>query len=1151
MPASSSQRLPDAPLPRRQSGEEGPSATELADTPPDVIWIYSDDLRDLFYVNAAYERVWGYPAKALHQAPLAWINAIHPEDRQKALAVLQTQDDAACDQVTPPVELRVLVADGALRWTRLQVCRLRGADGQSAAYRCVVAHDTTLYKRMQETLRYQQREQETILDSVPAMIFYKDTENHFLRVNRALAEAVGLPRSAIEGHSVSELFPDHANAYWQDDREVVASGRSKWDILEPICTSTGLRWWQTSKIPYKDDSGRIVGVVGFSLDVTERKLAEDALRRRDAILEAVSFASQRLLTTTAWNAEIREVLARLGGAAELSRVRLFENHLSPEGELLASQRYEWVAPEDSRVATSPELLEFSYRESGFHRWPSRLARGEVIHGLVRDLDADEREALAMQGIQSVIVVPIFKGGEWWGLVEFDDCVTMRQWSYAEREALRAAAGTLGAAIQRAQAEVERYRLHQSLQAVIDNASVWLTMVDNRGGIVAWNRAAEQISGYSRGELQRGWNIWEKLYPDKTYRQELLYAVRQARCQGMGLDDQVARIRRKDGQERIISWTIRFLQDAQGGYAGMLILGQDITERRRADEALRLSNYKLSLLADSATRLVGLAPVEDGYQFVADRFRELADGMMVHIATYDTENHVLTARAFSASTSTWQILNSAVEYQLIPAQYQLPPRVYEEMKKRQLLPVGGVYNMALGRISPEDAAALEQKLGAGEIWGIGLAQDDQLLGAVTIMLPAGQHLAMPHIIETFAYQVTIWLRRQQIERDLRESEARFRSLFQNIGDAFVLLDEQLRVVDINELADCLLGLGPDALGRPFVEVCSVLAPNGTDLTALLEDVLQSGGAQQNVEMYRQCAGDEEPARNIYLAVTIYRAYVEGEPRVALLCRDISEKRRLEEETERARRLEALARLAFGVAHDFGNFLAIIRGEAEFMGARAMQEAEREEHLETILRVVEDATSLSRELLAFSRGETVKPEILHLNVLITRNQAALRRLLGDDITLTLELSSKPIFFWGDKGQFGRVLVNLVSNARDAMPGGGTLTISTRLEELEGIAAERLNLMPGLYAVMVVRDTGEGIDQEAMRSIFDPFFTTRTKDKRSGLGMGLSVVYGIMQQHAGQVSVLSQPGQGTTFYLYFPAVVVEDWMLDEGEVPPPPKE
>jgi two-component system, cell cycle sensor histidine kinase and response regulator CckA len=171
------------------------------------------------------------------------------------------------------------------------------------------------------------------------------------------------------------------------------------------------------------------------------------------------------------------------------------------------------------------------------------------------------------------------------------------------------------------------------------------------------------------------------------------------------------------------------------------------------------------------------------------------------------------------------------------------------------------------------------------------------------------------------------------------------------------------------------------------------------------------------------------------------------------------------------------------------------------------------------------------LAFSRGEDPLMEILHLNVLLRSLQDMLRRLVGSSIALELLLSHEATFFWGDRAQFTRVVLNLVTNARDAMPEGGRLTISAYPESLDETSARALGAKAGLYAVMVIRDTGAGIAAENLPHIFDPFFTTRKRHGRTGLG--LSVVYGILQQHQGGIRVESHIGQGTTFYVYLPAV------------------
>lgn len=163
--------------------------------------------------------------------------------------------------------------------------------------------------------------------------------------------------------------------------------------------------------------------------------------------------------------------------------------------------------------------------------------------------------------------------------------------------------------------------------------------------------------------------------------------------------------------------------------------------------------------------------------------------------------------------------------------------------------------------------------------------------------------------------------------------------------------------------------------------------------------------------------------------------------------------------------------------------------------------------------------------------MQPELLHLNLLIRDAAKILAGVIGEDIRLRLELSSTPIYFWGDAALFQRVLLNLASNARDAMPKGGELRIETRLEQLDAEQAQPLGLQPGPFALLRVHDTGHGISPQALRSIFEPFYTTQDSHQRHGLG--LSVVHGIVEQHGGHVRVESQLGQGACFTIYLPAL------------------
>lgn len=198
-------------------------------------------------------------------------------------------------------------------------------------------------------------------------------------------------------------------------------------------------------------------------ELAERSRSEQALRRRDAILEAVSFAAERFLRAPSWQENIQEVLERLGRATEVSRVYIFENHTGEDGSLLTSQRYEWAAPGITPQRDNPELQSFPWRAGGFARWEETLGRGELIDGHVRDFPESERAILVPQDIQSIAVVPIFLGQTWWGFIGFDACRVEREWSAVEKDALKTAADTLGAALQQQQvaAELQTYARQQA------------------------------------------------------------------------------------------------------------------------------------------------------------------------------------------------------------------------------------------------------------------------------------------------------------------------------------------------------------------------------------------------------------------------------------------------------------------------------------------------------------------------------------------------------------------------------------------------------------------------------------------------------------------------------------------------------------------
>jgi PAS domain S-box-containing protein len=247
-------------------------------------------------------------------------------------------------------------------------------------------------------------------------------------------------------------------------------------------------------------------------------------------------------------------------------------------------------------------------------------------------------------------------------------------------------------------------------------------------------------------------------------------------------------------------------------------------------------------------------------------------------------------------------------------------------------------------------------------------------------------------------------------------------------------------------------------------------------------------------------------------------------------DITQRKQLEDQFRQAHKMEAVGRLAGGVAHDFNNVLTIIRAQTEFLLADLPPDDPRRGDVLEIQGAADRAATFTRQLLAFSRRQLLQPVVLELNDVISGMEMMVRRLVGEDVVLLTKLHPDTPRVWADPGQLQQVILNLAVNARDAMPGGGTLLIETGVVELdEHYPLQHPTAKPGVHVVLAVTDTGCGMDPGTRSRIFEPFFTTKEPGK--GTGLGLSTVYGIVKQSGGHIWVYSEVGRGTTFKLYFP--------------------
>ncbi len=372
-------------------------------------------------------------------------------------------------------------------------------------------------------------------------------------------------------------------------------------------------------------------------------------------------------------------------------------------------------------------------------------------------------------------------------------------------------------------------------------------------------------------------------------------------------------------------------------------------------------------------------------------------------------------------------------------------------------------------------------------------------------------------------------RRRMETALRDREAYLASVLNTAADAIVAIEESGEILTFNPAAEAMFGYrAEEVLGRNV----SLLMPHGDreDHDARLRNY-PGNGRPRLVGQQRQLLAQRKDGSQFPIELVVSRMHQGSRQMYTGVIRDLTERLFLEEQLRQAQKMEAVGRLAGGVAHDFNNMLAVINGYASLLQPRA-HDPILSNGLSEIARAGERAATLTRQLLAFSRKQVLAPRLLDLTVVVGDMEKMLRRLIGEDIRLTVQCEPAPGQVRADPGQVEQCLLNLVVNARDAMPRGGTITVAVRRAQVAGDRPRKAGLPdPGDYVELSVSDTGTGIPPEVAEQIFEPFFTTKEAGK--GTGLGLATVYGIMKQSGGDVTLESEAGRGATFRLYFPRI------------------
>ncbi len=849
------------------------------------------------------------------------------------------------------------------------------------------------------------------------------------------------------------------------------------------------------------------------------------------ILRAVAHAAERFLSASTWRDPIADVLRSLGESAEVSRVYVFENEPQPDGGARPEpgRRHEWVRPGDSARFDDPERRPFSFRTPGTGRWRSLLAGGGIVRGHARELPDAERSLLQEQGVRSVLLVPIHPGGRWWGLIGFDQCDRERDWSDPEVEVLKAAAGILGASIERERSEQARHQSEERYRSLVE-LSPDAIAIHSDGRLVFVNEATVRLLGARSREDLIGRPILDIVHPDfhqvveERTRREIeqgehapLLEERFVRLDGVTIDVEVA--------------GMPFVHE--GKPAGQVVV-RDVTERKRAEAALRRQNEYLAalhqttlgvinrldvsdLLGAIVNRAATLAGTEHGYLYLGhphgDRLQvEVGIGLFAEFIGYGL------AKGVGLAGKVWSTGQALMVYD------------YDKWDGRDPAFPRGVLHAGLG----------VPLTSAGQVVGvIGLSHHERgkTFDVEEIdVLSRFAELASIALDNARLYDAATkeLVERQRVEQQLIAAEAKYRTLVEQIP-AITYIDELdptepagYRTQYVSPQIESMLGYSPpEFMAQPGLWP-DLIHPEDRERVLLHDAAFYRQGGDYRDE-YRLISRD---GRVVWVkdAAKLVRDPA-GRPRFAQgVVYDITEGKRAEVELQRAleREREATHRLRalddmkttflHAVSHELRTPLSAVLGLALTLQRRDMELSD-DQTRELLDRLAANARKLDRllsDLLDLDRLDRgiVAPRRrpTDLGELVRRTVDGLDFLIGREVHVDADDVEVSV----DGPKVERIMENLLANAARHTPAGTPLWV-------------RISARGG-GALIAVEDSGEGVAEELRSSIFEPFRRGPDAPRHSpGVGIGLSLVARFAELHGGRAWVEDRPGGGASFRVF----------------------
>ncbi len=911
-----------------------------------------------------------------------------------------------------------------------------------------------------------------IVESSDDAIIGKDLNGIITSWNHGAEKIFGYTAGEMVGTSILRLIPADRQKEEIQILDQIASGKSV-SHFETVRQTKDGRLLDVSVTisPVKDAKGKIIGVSKVARDITPRKAQEREILRLSRLYVTLSQINQAIV----WTSQRGEMLEKVCRA-------LVENggfRMAWIGQPDAvTRRVNPVAKwGDSTDYLSHAVIYADDRPEGYGPVGTAIREEKkyVCNDIVRDPNMlPWLEAANRADFRAVASFPIRQGGAVCGaLTIYSDEIGFFQ--DKEIALLEEAATDVSFALDnlareevRRQAEEAVHRSREEFKDLFENAPVGFHEIDTEGRIIRINNTELKMLGYTAGELL-GQFVWKISADEETSRQAALAKLRGELLPPDGFE----RIfRRKDGSTFPVMIEDRLLKREDGAVTGIRAAIQDITERKQAEAELNRERDLLRTLMDNS-------PDSIYFKDAQSRFVKASK-----------------AQARQCGVASPEEMAGKTDFDFFDESHARPAFEDEQEIIRTGRPI----------IAKEEC----------EVW-----KDGPVTWASTTKLPWLD--AAGKIIGTIGISRDI-TERKRAEQALRLAGVYNRSLIEASLDPLVTIGTDGKITDVNAATEKATG-------------CARAELIGTDFSDYFTEPEKARAGFQRAfhDGFVRDYPLELRHRDRHIMSVLYNASVYRDAAgevigVFAAARDITERRELENQLRQSQKMEAFGQLAGGVAHDFNNILAVIQLQAGLLKMEHGLSPEQLAFASDIELAAQRGANLTRQLLLFSRKQTMQLQNLKFKDVVDNVASMLRRTLGEHIELQLKFAQEPLFIRADPSMMDQILLNLAVNARDAMPKGGQIIIETSAAEFDEVtAAQYPQARPGSFVCLSVSDTGNGIPPEILPRIFEPFFTTKEVGK--GTGLGLATVFGIVEQHQGWITVYSEVGRGTAFRVYLP--------------------